>query len=263
MCWYRYVFFIAFLKNISNWTFLLTFIFVLPIPYSHAATELLMITEETPPHSYFDAKTGKAAGFAVEVVEELIKRSDVKPVGGNILIYPWARGYKLLESRANVMLFLTTRSAAREDLFQWVGPISPRVKWLWKLRKNKHIEALTLEDAKKYSVGGVREFASTKLLEKIGFKVDYSNKEKYVYEKLFRGRVDLINGTETFTAYYLRLFGYPFAHIEKVVQLESKHDYYLAFNKGVPKETINKMQKELGRMFMDGTYTQIREQYLK
>jgi len=226
-------------------------------------TELQILTEETPPDTYFDQDAGKAAGFVVEVVEELLKRTGIKAKGGEIQVIPWARGYQKLETEPDVMLFETTRSEKREHLFKWVGPVAPRVKWLWKLKSNRVLKANTLEEATQYTVGGVRGFSSAEHLESLGFRVEYSNKEQYMYDMFFIGRVDLVNATELVAAYHAKRFGYQFSDMEKVVAFDDRYDYYLALSKEVPDEVVKRLQQALGRMFMDGTYTRLRQPYLE
>jgi polar amino acid transport system substrate-binding protein len=63
---------------------------------------------------------GKITGSSAEVVREILRRLNQPD---NITILPWARGYHLLKSRPNVVLFSTTRTKERENLFHWVGPL--------------------------------------------------------------------------------------------------------------------------------------------
>jgi len=44
-------------------------------------------------------------------------------IAGDIQAMPWARGYKLLSSKPNVVLFSTARTQEREHLFHWVGTL--------------------------------------------------------------------------------------------------------------------------------------------
>ncbi len=86
------------------------------------AAELRIITEIAPPLNYTEdgTETGKLTGQAAEIVKEVQKRiGDATPIE----VMPWARGYSLVQSEPNVMLFSTTRTEAREGLLQWVGPV--------------------------------------------------------------------------------------------------------------------------------------------
>lgn len=126
---------------------------------------LRIISELTPPSTML-LHDGRLGGFGVEVVEALKKElgSDVK-----IEIMPWARGYKYLTEHPNILLFPTTRTAEREDLFHWVGPIAS-IEWIFFGNKNKKYNIKSLDDAKKISgIGVYRGDARAVFLKKKGF----------------------------------------------------------------------------------------------
>ena len=84
----------------------------------------------------------------------------------------------------------------RKILFNWVGPISPREIWLFKLASREDIVLRSLEDAKRYQIGVVRKSSSANYLLKNGFSEDknlqLANLEIQNIKKLFIGRIDLV-----------------------------------------------------------------------
>jgi len=114
------------------------------------AQELKLITENAPPNSFMI--NDKLTGRAVEIVQAVLK--EIGMTKQKINIYPWARGYNMLETRQNIALFATSRTQHRENLFKWAGPISNNEVNFYKLKSRKDIHATTFEDLKKYSVGG-------------------------------------------------------------------------------------------------------------
>lgn len=226
------------------------------------AEEMTVLTEEVPPLSYADEE-GYAAGFSVEIVTEIMKRAGVRATDGRIKVYPWARAYMLLEQEKNLMLFSTTRTAEREDLFYWVGPIAPREIWFYKLKSRKDIVADSLADLKAFTVGSVRGFASTKHLEKHGFSLDYCNTEMQNFKKLQLGRVDVITANTLNAAYIMKLQGGSFHELEAVLLLEGKYRYYIAINKKTSPDLVSRLQNALDEMKSDSTYDRIFEKYLQ
>ena len=77
-----------------------------------------IMSEELSPFNH--TEDGKVTGFSSEIVLEICER-----VGHakTIQVMPWARAYKSILNEDNKVLFSTTRTANREDLFKWVGPI--------------------------------------------------------------------------------------------------------------------------------------------
>jgi polar amino acid transport system substrate-binding protein len=85
---------------------------------SVCAQDLTLITEEYPPVNF--TKNGNITGSSVEIVREILRRQKQPD---NITMLPWARAYSLLKTKANIVLFTTTRIKEREELFHWVGPL--------------------------------------------------------------------------------------------------------------------------------------------
>lgn len=106
------------------------------------AQALRLYTEEYPPITF--AREGRADGLATAVVREIMRR-----LGGEtpIEVVPWARGYLYATRDANVGLFVTTRTPAREALFHWVGPVSATRAALYK-RRGDPIALQALADAR-------------------------------------------------------------------------------------------------------------------
>ena len=238
---------------------LLTLIFMSSISQ---AQELLIFTEELPPLSYFNKTEQKVDGFSVRIVEELLTRTGIKPVGGEISIYPWARAIKIVEEKPNAMLFSTAKTEARTPKFKWVGPIAPRSIWLWKLRERTDIKVRTLEEAKKYITGGVYEFASSRNLIEKGFKVEMAAGVYQNWKKLLAHRIDLITAVDMEAAYYLRQWGRRLDDLEKTVLLDDKSMFYIALNKTAPDELVGLLQAALDAMKSDGTYDRIKNEFI-
>jgi len=236
------------------------FIFV-STPLLHAV-ELKIFTEEMPPYNYSD-ENNEATGFSTGIVKELLKRSGLGVADGKIKVYPWARAYMILQKEENVMLFSTTRSEEREKLFKWVGPIASRTIWFWKMKKRKDINVNSLDDAKQFKVGAVREFASAKYMARLGFNLDLCNSEEINFRKLLANRIDILTALELAAAYHMNKQGKSFSQLEKLVKLDDRYDYYLALNISTSDEIINSLQNALEDMKKDGTYEKIRQLYMK
>lgn len=227
------------------------------------AIELKVLTENMPPYNYEDEQSHKAAGFSVEIVKELLKRADIKTTGGEIFVYPWSRAYKMVQIEKNTVLLSMTKTEEREDLFKWVGPLAPRTIWLWKLKESKEVMVNSFEDAKKYSVGGVFDFASSKYLQDQGFKVEMTSKIELNWRKLFRGRIDMVSALELEAAHNMNKYGESFNLLEKLIKIDDRYNYYLAVNKQTSDDIVNQLQNALEVMKMDGSYEIIRQNYLK
>ncbi len=215
-----------------------------------------------PPYNY-SGENQQATGFSTAIVKELLNRSGFEISDGKIKVYPWARAYMILQKEKNVMLFSTTRSEEREKLFKWVGPIASRTIWFWKLKNRDDITIGSIDDAKQYKVGAVREFASARYMTKLGFKLFLCNSEENNFEKLIAGRIDILTALELAAAYQMNKQGKSYSQLERLVKLDDRYDYYLAFNINTSDEIINILQNALKDMKKDGTYEKMKQLYLK
>jgi len=227
------------------------------------AVELEIYTEDLPPLNMRNEKTDRAMGFSVDIVEELLERTSIRPVDGKIKVYPWSRAYKILRRSPNVMLFSMTRTENRENLFKWVGPIAPRTVWLWKMKNRRDIVVHSLNDAKQYTIGGVYEFAMSKYLQGEGFKMDMNTNIDANWLKLFYNRIDLGTALELEAAYYMKKHGRKFSELERLVKVDDRYSFYIALSLQTADDIVNKLQLALDQMKSDGSYELIRKKHLE
>lgn len=154
------------------------------------AQAIRIYTEDSPPLQTKQSD-GSLGGYAVNLVVELQRR-----VGNSdeIHMVPWARGYDELKSRENVVLFSTARTAERNELFHWVGPIFEKA-YVFYSRKDSNVRISDLESARKYVIGtepnDVRDqFLSSRNFQKIDHSPDYTT----AFKKLLQGRIDAVAG---------------------------------------------------------------------
>lgn len=204
------------------------------------AQELKIISENAPPNSFIE--NGQPAGKAVEIVQAVLK--EIGMDGYQIIFYPWARGYFMLENQKNVVLFPTSRTKYRENLFKWAGPISENPVNFYKLKSRLDINPSRLQDLKKYNVGSTRNDQKSQYLLAKGFNVQLVNEDKQNIEKLFKGRLDIIPYAAIRLSYDLKLNGYDSSQIEKIWELKDiSTQNYVAFNKFTDDTIVKKFQK--------------------
>ncbi|HOD53759.1 MAG TPA: ABC transporter substrate-binding protein [Candidatus Cloacimonadota bacterium] len=220
----------------------------------------VIMTEQYPPYNF--EQNGLLKGIATDIMVEMFKRDGSKKTIKDIQLLPWARGYKDVQDKPNTILFAMTRSAEREKMFKWVGPISP-TKIVLHAKKSKKISIKSKEDIAKYHVGAIREDIGHQLLEKAGVKnVDLSADMISNIKKLEADRIDLWAYEENVARWELKTQGKNLADYESVYTLLSS-DLYFAFHKSTPDATISQIQKYLNDMKKDGTYQKIMDKYLK
>ncbi len=216
-----------------------------------------IMTEELPPFNY--TENGKVTGFSSEIVLEICERVNHAKT---IDVLPWARAYKLISNEENKVLFSTTRTPQREELFKWVGPLyNPTIVFFAKKGSGLSIESM--EDAKTVKrIGTYLDDAEETLLKEAGFENLVSVGDDFQNpKKLLIGRIDLWIAGDLEGIYKAKKVDMDSNDIEIVYEIKTK-EYYIAFSKTTPDAEIQKWQAALDAMRQDGTYQKILERYL-
>lgn len=127
--------------------------------------EVSVLTEEYPPYNYLDDQ-GRLKGIAVELLARAYKEAGISLDIENITVQPWPRSYRQLQRNTSTMLFSMTRNAQREKLFKWAGPISD-TKVVLIAKKSNQIKIDSLEDLKKYTIGGILDDIGLQLVKEL------------------------------------------------------------------------------------------------
>ena len=151
------------------------------------SAELTILTENLPNLNYM--QNGELVGMSVDIVKEIQKKGGSKK---QIQVLPWARAYNIALMDENVVLFSTTYTTSRKDLFKWICPLIQKRDILIAL-KDSHIKINSLEDAKNVRrIGTIRNDSKEQLLKSLGFtNLEPVSDERMNAKKLMLGRIDL------------------------------------------------------------------------
>jgi len=221
------------------------------------AQPLTIYTEIDAPGQYY-RPDGSLTGLTVEVVKEIQRR-----VGSTdrIKVVPWARGYLELQTLPNIMLFATARTAERNSLFRWVGPLDEKRYSLF-VTADSPIELKSLEDAKKLGAIGVyKDDVRDLFLTGKGFR----NLERTIdnianVKKLMSGRIDAFAFATTGVAELAESAGFKGQDLKEVLPI-LKVQLYIAFSKDTPDATVRTWDRAFKELKKDKTFERIYRQY--
>src|SRR5262249_51321705 len=166
----------------------------------------------------------------------------------------------------NTMLFTTARTAEREELFRWIGPIAQRRVYLFKLKSRTDIRVQSLDDVRRYVVGVIRNQASEQFLLAHGFvkdkNLDYTLRGENQLRKLEAGHIDFITGTEVSTAYYARSNGLDPSLLERSLLLSDEGAYYLAVSRATDEALYRRLERGFDACRRDGVLERLMRPYL-
>ena len=208
---------------------------------------------------YLDGDFHVTGGMCVEIVREIQRRiGDTSPIQG----VPWARGYKAVQVEPNVMLFSMARTAERENLVRWVGPLAVRKSVLVTL-KASHIRLTNLEDAKKLkAIGIVTDEVRGQILRTAGFtNLNPTTSEQLNVKQLVAGAAEAFTSTDLNMVPVIKAAGYNPADFEVALAYDETPSC-LAFSLGTSGTVIGRWDQALKEMRKDGTLQKILRPYL-
>lgn len=226
-------------------------------PTSRTNVALELFTEELPPLNF--REKGQVRGLSVALVQEIQRRlGEQHP----LQVVPWARGYHALQERPNVALFSTARSAEREDLFQWVGPLA-NLDFVFYKRADSPLVLETLDDARRLdTIATYRDDVREQFLISHGFtNLDSSTKLISGARKLLEGRVDAWLDSNLSAPRIIADLGHPPQAIERLLVAHSE-PLYIAFSAQTSSSIVTRWQRTLDAMARDGTFARLYRQWL-
>jgi len=222
-----------------------------------AVAELRLLTEQAPPTSFL--RDGQPDGYSVEVVRELIRRTGSQ---ASIELLPWTRAYFLAKSEADTGLFAVVRTAEREVLFQWVGPILQGATRFYSL-KSSNLRIDSLEDAARAGTLALpKQWYSYETLQRMGFTNLYGvPSSRQMVTMLKHGRVKLIATEDLTLREELATGGLTPEEVQGHLAF-MQSDYYIAFSPQTAPALVERWRHELDGMRRDGSLEAILRRWL-
>lgn len=211
------------------------------------ATEIIVVTENSPPLQEMEGD--KVGGIGTKFVEAVLKKSGVSY---EIKMYPWVRAFSMLE-KPNVLIYSMARTKAREPQFKWVGEIAPVRYYLYRLKSRPEIAPKTIEEAKRYRIGVLREDIVHQYLKRKNFPLlDEVAKVELNFTKLINRRVELVPYSNRLDC---KNFNIECAKFEPAILLDDLSiGLYLAFSNKTDDVLVKKVRDAYVELRADGTY---------
>jgi len=220
------------------------------------------VTENLPPLQIVQ-KDGSISGAMVEVVKALLKKTNID---ANIEVYPWARSYQIAQEPNNTLIFSMFRHKSREEKFQWLGKLLTINSYLVSLKTKKDLNITSINDAKKYSIGSIREDLAEHYLRENGFiegkNLYLSSNYNVLWHMLYSGRTDLAFTNGILWQHELEDSNLDPAKIQFVYQIPSfASDLYLAASLDVDKSVVERIKTALSQIKASGEYQNILDKW--
>ncbi|WP_256357553.1 substrate-binding periplasmic protein [Halomonas sp. 18071143] len=150
---------------------------------------LIINTEEYPPFNYHNDQ-GVLVGTATQQLRNALAHAGIE---AEFRLLPWARAYTEAQLREYHCVYSTTRTAARESQFLWVGPLAINEWSAFSLASpTVPLKADQLADLQDKRVGSFREDAVGDYVESQGVPVLRAPTERENIARLGAGLLDVI-----------------------------------------------------------------------
>jgi polar amino acid transport system substrate-binding protein len=225
----------------------------LALAWPGASTRAQTIRGVTEDSSYTYLRDGKVAGPASEIVETTLRHAGLTDY--RLALYPWARAFDMALQEPNVLIYLIARTPARETQFKWAGEFMRIDYHLYKLRESTDIVVHSLQDAKRYSVGVMRDDVRQQYLQGEGFtKLVISARNSDNFKRLLNRQVQLVPMPERDAAQLCEEAHVDPAILQQVYTLDKlSTGIYMAYSKATPDETVARTRSAFDKIKADGT----------
>ncbi|MBA6328598.1 transporter substrate-binding domain-containing protein [Colwellia sp. MB02u-6] len=197
-------------------------------------------TEIYPPANYL--VDDELKGISVDTLKAIWKNLDIPEQ--EVLLVPWARGYKFTLNKSNTALFTMSKTQPREKLFKWVGPFFHSTHILI-AKKSKNFNFSNLQQVFNHTVAAVKDDISGISLRKIGFPASNLAEISQLEQALLlmqSGRVDMMVTTVHAFEHLAKKNNLHADAYQQVWQVD-KTGNYLAFNINTPDHIIRTYQR--------------------
>lgn len=243
------------IKNNRSVSIMRNYMSIMPSDYMPGTIQIY--TESSPPYSYMTGKdtTRKVEGSSVDIVNAIQTRTGhVNKINMSV----WTDAYSVVQYLPNSAIFNITRTPERENMFQWVGPISSSRSYFYTL-KSSGLTVTTIAQAKALkSVATPEGWFTYDYLVKNGFQniVATSRTSLEAFQQLIKGEVQALLMTDLDVKWLADLSKVPLSDLSQQLQASDLKDY-IAFSLNTPATTVQQWQQQLNAMKSDKTFDTI------
>ncbi len=225
------------------------------------AEEYQVVTEEWAPYNYH--ANHQLTGMTTEIVRAIMALTGDD---FEMVLLPSMRATRALQTRPKTIMYSLFRTAEREPLYKWVGPIveesiypyqlASAAQPVHSLEQLLHVPRITTRHA-----GLVPD-----MLQSLGLNnIDRSATANHqLYRMLLAGRTDVIIGdTDAGVAYYSRQLNIAPGTLRKIPIEIYRASLYIAFSRDSDEELITAWASALDQLRLSGELERIQRRYTK
>ena len=219
-----------------------------------------VVTEEWAPYYY--QENGQLTGMNTEIVRAIMALTGDD---FEIVLLPSMRATYTLQTRPKTIMYSMFRTAEREPLYKWVGPLVEESIYPYQLA-NTPQPVNSLEQLQRASQITTRHagLLVPKILQALGFdNLDKSaTTSLQLYRMLLAGRTDIIIGdTDAGVAYYSRQLNIAPGTLRRIPIEIYRASLYIVFSRDSDDELVARWASALEQLRHSGELARIQRRY--
>jgi polar amino acid transport system substrate-binding protein len=225
-------------------------------------TAPLIIAEQMPPYNYMGKKG--PTGISTEILQALLQRLDIH---WPIEFMTWTVAYHLALREPNILLYSMLRTADREELFHWVGPLFTDKMNLYRKGGRVDVNPSSIKDALSYRIGVVEDNFEHHYFRDRGLKAGDGlfpvEEQAENFAALLAEKVDLIALTASQATRHIQSKGYDAKQFEPVLEMKDiSGDIYMVFSTQTDPAHIDQFSRALEELKNTRDYKKILSKWL-
>lgn len=234
-----------------------------PVPSLASPVQLELYTQEFPPLQV--QVDQQAEGYVVKFVQSVVEHASKSlPMEiADVHFVPWKRALRTTKENANTLFFSLSRTASRENSYQWIGPVSPYEVAIYRHFDGPNFTPVRFQDLKNFSFAAQTASSFEELARGQGFSnIIPVNYGKVAFKLLHAHRVDFAPFAKSSYFYRIEQYGYDpkeFVEVMKIDKL-SKDLWLVTGNKTSP-EVVKVLTESFDTLKSSGLLAQLIDQY--
>ncbi|WDD96982.1 substrate-binding periplasmic protein [Thalassomonas actiniarum] len=212
-----------------------------------ALARLQVVTEILPPYQYIE-EDKQITGLATQKVKALFSALELSP---QILAMPWARAYKIAQTKPDTLIYSIVRTPERESLFQWIGVLLSTKTFLIALQERSDIVINSPADLNKYRIGVKRDDVVYQHLSQypLSRQMVFLPETETTLKMLIKQRIDIIAASPVHLDFMCKRLDCDSSDFRYLYELKDlNNDFYLAASNTTSKETVQLLRLALAAL---------------
>lgn len=218
-----------------------------------------VVTEEWAPYNYLE--NNQVTGMTTEIVRAIMARTGDT---FEIELVPSMRSSYMLKRQPRTIMFSMFRTAEREAMFKWVGPIVEEAIYPYQLASDQP-PVTTLQQLLRAPQITTRQAGlMPERLRTLGFRnLDQSaSRNQQLYSMLMAGRTHIIVGdTPAGVAYYSRRLHIAAGTLRQIPVELYRSSLYIAFSRDADDKLVAAWATALEQLRQSGELARIQQKY--